>query len=197
MPRRLGEWVLDLKLVRPLRDLSRYAPRAGLAMAAGTVKNLLGNVKPTPVPGRTERIRLVVREKLRLSPLLKMLPEGARVVVKVDLDESFGKPLLLTLDVVMMATIEELRAYSEAEQKTLSGLLSDLLDRAVLVAWDNPEIAPVAVRGRIVFENTGDEGAKAITVADMTTLGFEDEIARVEDLYQRFGAPLADPDWQP
>jgi len=32
---------------------------------------------------------------------------------------------------------------------------------------------------------------------DMTALGFEDEIARPDELYDRYGAPECDPAWRP
>ena len=31
----------------------------------------------------------------------------------------------------------------------------------------------------------------------MTALGFEDEIARPDELYNRYGAPEGDPAWRP
>lgn len=40
-------------------------------------------------------------------------------------------------------------------------------------------------------------GAQTDAVVDMTALGFEDEIARPDELYIRYGAPEGDPAWRP
>lgn len=92
----------------------------------------------------------------------------------------------------------------------------DLLTRVVRAAWDNPEIAPVAVRGRILVcaggatpakghhRGGGRPGARATVegpppevLVDMRELGFVDETARPADLYEMFGAPASDPSWRP
>ena len=40
-------------------------------------------------------------------------------------------------------------------------------------------------------------GAQTDTVVDMSALGFADEIARPDELYDRYGAPECDPAWRP
>ena len=97
------------------------------------------------------------------------------------------------------------------EQRALAILLSDLLERLVEDCWDNPEIAPVAVRGRVIAVHDHLSRAGEIKhtrrhvgvsesetlILDMRDLGFQDETGRVGDLYSRYGSPKADPDWRP
>ena len=75
-----------------------------------------------------------------------------------------------------------------------------MLDRVTRALWDNPEMAPVNVRAR-VLQSTGGEleepGAQSECLADMTTIGFTDEIARPDELFARYGAPASDPAWRP
>ena len=68
------------------------------------------------------------------------------------------------------------------------------------------EMAPVIVRARVLIargdaDSSADArvvpGAQTETVADMAVLGFEDEIARPDELYARYGAPDCDPAWRP
>ena len=40
-------------------------------------------------------------------------------------------------------------------------------------------------------------GAQTDTIVDMSALGFADEIARPDELYDRYGAPECDPAWRP
>ena len=66
-------------------------------------------------------------------------------------------------------------------------------------------MVPVTVRARVLVARTdgGDAdslaapGAQTDAVVDMTALGFEDEIARPDELYIRYGAPEGDPAWRP
>lgn len=187
--------------------LGSLVPRTALGAVRGATKRLLGNVKPAPKPGRSRRIAETVSHNIQPGPLLDMLPQPSDLAVRLELDEGFGKPLLVTMDLVVTSVLQRLSELSEGERETLVILFTDLLDRAVQAAWDNREVAPVSVRGRVVVQTGGSpEGGRhfrpsrhphEMVVVDMKSLGYEDEIARAEDLYERFGAPLADPGWQP
>ncbi len=189
-------------------DLDALVPKASLQAVRTAVKRFLGNVKPTPEPGRTERMRMRVEGQVLANPITDLLPEGSEVKVRLELNESFGKPLLATLDIVGSLPPDALTEMTAEETADLTGLFIDLLDRSVQQVWDNPEVAPVAVRGRIVASGVPlsakterrlrpSRHPKEVVVADMRSLGYQDEIARVEDLYEKFGSPFADPDWHP
>ena len=102
---------------------------------------------------------------------------AARVLVEVG--EGFGRPSLVSAG---------------------DGGSVPMLDRVTRALWDNPEMAPVNVRAR-VLQSTGGEleepGAQSECLADMTTIGFADEIARPDELFARYGAPASDPAWRP
>ena len=90
-------------------------------------------------------------------------------------------------------------------------IAAQALDAVTAAAWNNPEMAPVSVRARILLardgvhaddersdgEHVGAPGAQTEVVVDMTALGFEDEIARPDELYAHYGAPDCDPAWRP
>lgn len=159
--------------------------------------------------------------------------------VDVEVHEAFGKPPLVSVDVNLRAdrvvdvlAIGEdgetggggpLEASAIATSQAEKGrdllpraTLVDLLTRVVQAAWDNPEIAPVAVRGRVLIVAGGDGGTRdahgdhaiegthhvvdapgAQVLVDMGDLGFVDETARPADLFDKFGAPASDPSWRP
>lgn len=111
---------------------------------------------------------------------------AARVLVEVG--EGFGRPSLVSADIIV------------ADGGGGDGGSVPMLDRVTRALWDNPEMAPVNVRAR-VLQSTGGEleepGAQSECLADMTTLGFADEIARPDELFARYGAPASDPAWRP
>ena len=108
---------------------------------------------------------------------------AARVLVEVG--EGFGRPSLVSADIIVADG---------------GGGAVPMLDRVTRALWDNPEMAPVNVRAR-VLQSTGGEleepGAQSECLADMTTIGFADEIARPDELFARYGAPASDPAWRP
>ena len=108
---------------------------------------------------------------------------AARVLVEVG--EGFGRPSLVSADIIVADG---------------DGGAVPMLDRVTRALWDNPEMAPVNVRAR-VLQSTGGEleepGAQSECLADMTTIGFADEIARPDELFARYGAPASDPAWRP
>ena len=115
-----------------------------------------------------------------------------RRVVHVEVGEGFGRPSLVSIDVVVTSS----DALSEREAATRA---LDVITRAT---WNNPEMAPVSVRARVlVAHDDADDleapGAQTDTVVDMSALGFADEIARPDELYDRYGAPECDPAWRP
>lgn len=120
---------------------------------------------------------------------------GARAprrVVHVEVGEGFGRPSLVSIDVVVSAA----DVLSEREAATRA------LDAITRVTWNNDEMAPVSVRARVLLahEEADDleaPGAQTDTVVDMSALGFADEIARPDELYDRYGAPDCDPTWRP
>lgn len=201
----------DVEGTLPLLRFQGFGARAALETTRAAVKNLLGNVKPTHVPGRDERMRSLVEAEMARAAAIGVLPHPDTIVAQVRVGEGFGKPLIVTVDLVVPDPERELVALPKQEQKNLRGLAADLLDRVLRVLWDNDEVAPVAVRGRILIERDPDViasmGASAeeqppsrpgeVVVVDMKTLGFLDEIARSEDLYARLGPPAADPTWKP
>ena len=126
---------------------------------------------------------------------------GERRVVNVEVGEGFGRPSLVSIDVVAPAS----------DELTNIEIAAQALDAVTAAAWNNPEMAPVSVRARILLardgvhadddhsdgKHVGAPGAQTEVVVDMTALGFEDEIARPDELYARYGAPECDPAWRP
>ena len=120
---------------------------------------------------------------------------GQRRVVNVEVGEGFGRPCLVSIDVVLPAQ----------DALTDPAAATSALDEITRATWNNPEMAPVSVRARILVARTDDgdadslaaPGAQTDAVVDMTALGFEDEIARPDELYIRYGAPEGDPAWRP
>lgn len=115
-----------------------------------------------------------------------------RRVVHVEVGEGFGRPSLVSIDVVVSAA----DFLSEREAATRA------LDAITRVTWNNDEMAPVSVRARVLLaHDEADDleapGAQTDTVVDMSALGFADEIARPDELYDRYGAPECDPTWRP
>ena len=180
---------------RPGLDLRGFMPKTALNAARLAVRQFLRDVKPTPKPGRSERIRRQVTDQALSAPLVRLVPEGAQTKVSLRLEEAFGKPLLVSIDLTFDLGDRPIPELPEDELRVLRCLLSDWLDRAVQSAWDNEEVAPVAVRPRVIVLHGPNQ--ETTVLADGESLGFEDEIARVEDLYQRFGSPAADPTWHP
>ncbi|MFC7581372.1 pyridine nucleotide-disulfide oxidoreductase [Schaalia naturae] len=194
----------------------------GLLGAGAAVRTL----RPRGRRGREERFRQRIAEALARG---RGVPEGGGDAggpgaelglspedLEVRVEESFGKPTLVSVDV--RVDRERLARAADGSAATpADAILLDLLDRIARAAWDNPEVAPVAVRGRITLNVAGEGEGDAVVapgadgpsapgapagggprvLADMTALGFPDEIARPGDLYDRYGAPASDPAWRP
>ena len=70
-----------------------------------------------------------------------------------------------------------------------------------LARWDLGHLRDFTLADgtRIIDDATDLEapGAQTDTVVDMSALGFADEIARPDELYDRYGAPECDTAWRP
>jgi len=167
------------------------------ALGAGIAWRALSSTRGT---GRTQRFVDLATAALDSGFPLRsdegVADEGAarvpRRVVHVEVGEGFGRPSLVSIDIVVASS----DALSEREVATRA------LDAITRATWNNPEMAPVSVRARVLaaHDEAGDleaPGAQTDTVVDMSALGFADEIARPDELYDRYGAPECDPAWRP
>ena len=167
------------------------------ALGAGIAWRALSSTRGT---GRTQRFVDLATAALDSGFPLRVDEAGAgegaarapRRVVHVEVGEGFGRPSLVSIDVVVASSDE----LSEREAATRA------LDAITRATWNNPEMAPVSVRARVLVahDDAGDleaPGAQTDTVVDMSALGFADEIARPDELYDRYGAPECDPAWRP
>lgn len=167
------------------------------ALGAGIAWRALSSTRGT---GRTQRFVDLATAALESDFPLRVDEAGAgegaarvpRRVVHVEVGEGFGRPSLVSIDVVVAPS----DALSEREVATRA------LDAITRATWNNPEMAPVSVRARVLVahDEAGDleaPGAQTDTVVDMSALGFADEIARPDELYDRYGAPECDPAWRP
>lgn len=167
------------------------------ALGAGIAWRALSSTRGT---GRTQRFVDLATAALESDfPLHSdegVAGEGVarapRRVVHVEVGEGFGRPSLVSIDIVVASS----DALSEREVATRA------LDAITRATWNNPEMVPVSVRARVLVahDEAGDldaPGAQTDTVVDMSALGFADEIARPDELYDRYGAPECDPAWRP
>ena len=172
------------------------------ALGAGIAWRALSSTRGT---GRTQRFVDLATAALDSGFPLRVDEAGAgegmagegvarapRRVVHVEVGEGFGRPSLVSIDVVVASS----DALSEHEAATRA------LDAITRATWNNPEMAPVSVRARVLgaHDDAGDleaPGVQTDTVVDMSALGFADEIARPDELYDRYGAPECDPTWRP
>ena len=172
------------------------------ALGAGIAWRALSSTRGT---GRTQRFVDLATAALDSGFPLRVDEAGAgegvadegaarapRRVVHVEVGEGFGRPSLVSIDVVVASS----DALSEREAATRA------LDAITRATWNNPEMAPVSVRARVLgaHDDAGDleaPGVQTDTVVDMSALGFADEIARPDELYDRYGAPECDPAWRP
>ena len=151
------------------------------ALGAGIAWRALSSTRGT---GRTQRF-----VDLATAALDSGFP---RRVGHVEVGEGFGRPSLVSIDVVVASS----DFLSEHEAATRA------LDAITRATWNNPEMAPVSVRARVLLaHDEADDleapGAQTDTIVAMSALGFADEIARPDELYDRYGAPECDPAWRP
>lgn len=167
------------------------------ALGAGIAWRALSSTRGT---GRTQRFVDLATAALEADFPLRADEAGEvdgsaqepRRVVHVEVGEGFGRPSLVSIDVVVASS----DALSEREAATRA------LDAVTRATWNNPEMVPVSVRARVLLahDDAGDleaPGAQTDTIVDMSALGFADETARPDELYDRYGAPEHDPAWRP
>ena len=172
------------------------------ALGAGIAWRALSSTRGT---GRTQRFVDLVTAALESGFPLRVDEAGdgagvagegvaraPRRVVHVEVGEGFGRPSLVSIDVVVSAA--DFLSQREAATRAL--------DAITRVTWNNDEMAPVSVRARVLLahdevDDLEAPGAQTDTVVDMNALGFADEIARPDELYDRYGAPECDPAWRP
>ena len=170
------------------------------AIGAGIAWRALASTRGT---GRTQRFVELVSSALEAAFPETFIDEaGADFGEQVAGERTAGeRPSLVSIDVVAPAS----------DELTNIEIAAQALDAVTAAAWNNPEMAPVSVRARILLardgvhadddrrdgEYVGAPGAQTEVVVDMTALGFEDEIARPDELYARYGAPDCDPAWRP
>ncbi|MDC4232343.1 pyridine nucleotide-disulfide oxidoreductase [Actinomyces sp. B33] len=154
------------------------------AIGAGVALRAL---KPARRPGRSDRFRTLVLAAIdglsdRPDPRQSAGADWSdrpgpapaqRREVGVDVGEGFGKPSLVTADIILPADDPLLD----------DGGAAGILDRATRAIWDNREIAPVAVRARVLVPLAPDDDAtarsepSARTRMDDATAGDVDEEA--------------------
>lgn len=181
------------------RDLGLWAdrlPQVGSKWVVGALKTaktsaskVLGDLKPTPVPGRSQRMKILVEDTVFSSGVVDYLPqpnlpESPALKVRAQLDSGFGKPMLLTVDLVVAdpkrtlvglrdlwkETGGEPKAGFTLHQKELHAqgvLLLDLLDRSMEALWHNPEAAPIALRARLLAATEGAQKLQLDTRRDL------------------------------
>lgn len=235
--------------MKPLPRMTRWvsSPQPVLVGALGVAALGMGAairaLRPSARTGRGDRCAQQIGEALAGQGV--DAARGRRVLavdeVRADVHEGFGKPTLVSADVVCRFLEEDdagalsggvageasrasaamgadARADVSAQEARRADVESasderaadecvayetvseahDMLSTVVKTMW-NMEIAPVAVRGRVlVRESSGaTKDDEARVLADMTSLGYAGETARPDDLYERLGPPAADPTWRP
>ncbi|WRS30849.1 hypothetical protein U6G28_03960 [Actinomycetaceae bacterium MB13-C1-2] len=200
-----------------------------LGAVRSLVRSTVGHLKPVIPPGRNERFRNLIMVVLDASPLVEEVRKWSDIDVRAEVFEGFGKPTLVNFDVILTdhdPNHSELEGVSKAEQLSLGVLGEDVFERAVEAIWNNPEMAPVGIRGRVLVSSSVPTDSEESRVEsddrlehaqekardaaeqqdtkddesvlfDMRDLGYVDEAARVDDLFARYGAPRFDPTWRP
>lgn len=153
---------------------------AAAGVGAMGVGAALRRLRPGGRGGRPERFAQGVYKSLAAVSLGDAELDAIVRDMKVDVLEGFGKLPLVSVDL-----------YVDDDSALWTSLLGqDMLEVVSEHVWNNPEIAPVAVRGRLLSAVDGHQ------IADMEALGFDGEIARPADLFERFGPPASDPKWK-
>lgn len=167
-------------LDRRLPQIDNPVVLGAAAVGAVGVGIALSHLRTSGRGGRSQRFTQWVSQAV--GKALRDTPEEENVVhrVEVNVHEGFGKIPLVDVEVFV----------DETSINWTTLLAVDLLEQIARVVWDNPEIAPVAVRGRLLSAHDGHE------ITNMSALGCDSEVARPTDLYERFGAPASDPRWQ-
>lgn len=201
-------WARLIHLPRT-REQTPWVPRVKRPTAVwfekkmvGGARSLLKEIRPKPLSDRNGRFTALVEEAIAGSIITEEARRVGGLQVLVQARSGFGKPMLVSFDLEVTAQQRQemekhlLVAGAEDEQyRTYGVFIRDLLDRAAQALWDNPEVAPVALRGRVLTVGETAEGTRQQW--DLRDIGFVDEIARPVDLYRRYGSPKSDPAWRP
>jgi hypothetical protein len=174
---------------RRLPQINNKVTIAALTAGAYLVRKLGKQLAPRAHPGQTQRFEARIRRALASTPAGMEAGRMGGIKLNVSVNSSFGKPTLVSTDIILTPT----QAQVAERLGEKSPLLGDALERIAQSIWDNPEVCPAAVRGRICESDSNSD----ITLLDMKSIGFGDEIARPEELYKRFGPPAGDPRWRP
>lgn len=194
----------------PLGRVVRWRPEVtnpALVNALSFVKKVIAgmtrNLRVSAPPGRDERFTMRLRRALSSSALMAEAARVGGVAFSVHAQESFGKPMLVSVDLsITPEQAEQLAVHllgdpdvtsQEDRRRSYRVLLSDLLERVVEEVWDNPEIAPVGVRCRFLIRRKDTPQV----LLDLSDIGYQDETARPGDIYARLGPPASDPRWRP
>lgn len=161
------------------------------ALSAGIVWRTLPSTRGT---GHTQR--LVGLATAALDPDFPVCAHEAganggrtpRHIAYVEVDEGSGRPSLVSIDIVVVSS-DALSRHKAA---------AHALNAVIRAAWNNPEMALVSVHARVPLAHgeAGDLEASDVqidTVVDMNALGFADETARPDELYDCYGAPECGP----
>lgn len=190
-----------------------------LSAGVKTLRAVTRNLGSSSRVGRTQRFQQRISRRLQGSGIVAYLDKTGDLDVTVSVNEAFGKPTLVSVDIRLTeAQARSVRQNIGAgekqndREKAYFVFMTDLLERAVEQVWDNPEIAPVAIRGRIVsVDDLGSprpeeesllrngkvkSQSEQSVLFDMTSLGYQDEIARPRDLFEVYGAPASDRSWR-
>lgn len=108
---------------------------AGIAMRA---------MRPSRRRGRSSRFRTLVLATAddAIRSRVAEFDPSTPIDVSADVGEGFGKPALASFDIVLPRGLE-----------VAPDALVDLLDVATRAVWDNRELAPLAIRGRVLAED--------------------------------------------
>lgn len=225
----INKGATEEEAVRELPQITGTKTIRALGTFRDLARSTIGNLKPQIPPGRNERFRTLITGVMDASPLIEEVRNWASIEVRAEVFEGFGKPTLVSFDVVLVdhdPNHDELEGVSKAEKLSLGVLGEDVFERIIEAVWNNPEIAPVGIRGRVVISDSVDETVEAAenkvednksetvekaqaaaekqgvkanerVLFDMRDLGYPDEAARVDDLFARHGGPASDPAWRP
>ncbi|MBJ2329125.1 hypothetical protein JFX23_04990 [Schaalia cardiffensis] len=140
-------------------------------------------MRPSKRSGRSSRFRALLLSSVdeALRARLEELEPSIPLEVSVEVGEGFGKPALVAFDI-----------FLPKGGGVSPAILSELLDVGTKAVWDNPELAPVAIRGRIItsFDAPAREDAGGLCAGRACS----DEAGAEPELPDSEGAAEEEPD---